>query len=67
MEDIEFIIDFDKYCKTCKHKDLDEKFDPCHLCLSEPTNRNSHKPVYYKEDESKKETEENKTTENKVS
>lgn len=36
---------FDQYCKTCKHKDILEEKDPCHRCLSEPTNLYSHKPV----------------------
>ena len=26
-------VDFKKYCKTCKHKELGEKFDPCNECL----------------------------------
>lgn len=24
-------VDFKKYCKTCKHKELGEKFDPCNV------------------------------------
>ena len=40
---------FDQYCKTCKHKDVAEEKDPCHGCLSEPTNLNSHKPVNWEE------------------
>ncbi len=27
-------VDFKKYCKTCKHKELGEKFDPCNECLA---------------------------------
>ena len=42
---------FDQYCKTCEHKDLPESEDPCFDCLEEPTNLESHKPVYYKEKE----------------
>ena len=53
MEDIEMIVDFEKYCKTCKYKDLDEKFDPCNECLDHGVNTNSTKPVYYKEKEEK--------------
>ncbi len=41
---------FDQYCNTCKHKDLDEKFDPCNECLDEPVNLESHKPVKWEED-----------------
>ena len=40
---------FDKYCKTCKHKDVPEKDDPCAECLENPINLYSHKPVNYKE------------------
>jgi hypothetical protein len=38
---------FDQYCKTCAHKDVKEKDDPCFDCLQEPSNLNSHKPVKY--------------------
>lgn len=44
-------LDFKTYCKTCEHKDLEEKFDPCNDCLAEPMNANSDKPVYWKEAE----------------
>lgn len=42
-------VDFKKYCKTCKHKELGEKFDPCNECLDYGYNLNSHKPVMWKE------------------
>lgn len=51
MEEKDFFVDFKKYCETCKHKDLDEKFDPCNDCLENSINTNSEKPVYYKEKE----------------
>lgn len=51
MEIIDVIVEFDKFCKTCKHKELDEKFDPCHECLSNPINTGSIKPMMYEEDE----------------
>lgn len=38
---------FDQYCKTCKHRDLKEEDKPCCVCLEEPMNYNSHKPVKY--------------------
>lgn len=38
-----------EYCKSCQHEDKEEWEDPCFDCLDEPTNLNSHKPVYYKE------------------
>ena len=51
MENIYKEVDFKTYCKTCEHKDLEEKFDPCNDCLAEPMNANSDKPVYWKEAE----------------
>ena len=36
MENIYKEVDFKTYCKTCEHKDLEEKFDPCNDCLAEP-------------------------------
>lgn len=51
MEIIDVIVEFDKFCKTCKHKELDEKFDPCHECLSNPVVAGSIKPIRYEEDE----------------
>lgn len=51
MEIIDVIVEFDKFCKTCKHKELDEKFDPCHECLCHPIQVGSIKPLNYKEDE----------------
>ena len=51
MENIYKEVDFKTYCKTCEHKDLEEKFDPCNDCLAEPMNANSDKPIYWKEAE----------------
>ena len=53
---IEKIVDFEKYCKTCKHAHLeaDENGnmpEPCNGCLTEPVNENSQKPVMYDPDE----------------
>jgi hypothetical protein len=60
MEIIDKIVDFEKYCKTCKYKDTKEFLDPCHDCLNNPTNVNSQKPVNYKEKEKKEVKKENK-------
>lgn len=43
------IVHFDEYCKTCKHEKVDESEDPCHDCLDQPANSNSHKPVRWEE------------------
>lgn len=29
-------VNFEKYCKTCQHKELEEKFDPCNRCFTLP-------------------------------
>lgn len=49
MEYINKIVDFDKYCKMCKHKDLEESEYPCHDCLNNPTNEHSRKPIKFEE------------------
>lgn len=45
---------FDQYCKTCMHLGVPEELDPCAECLEEPFNQDSHKPVRYEKDTSKK-------------
>ena len=43
-------VRFDKFCPTCKFKDVPEN-DPegeCWDCLEEPVNTDSEKPVKYK-------------------
>lgn len=45
------LVEFEKYCPTCKHKDIKEEEQPCHDCLTEPANQYSHKPVNYEEKE----------------
>lgn len=47
MENDYLLVDFSKYCKTCKHKDTLETEDPCNECLENPKNLYSHKPVKY--------------------
>lgn len=53
MEIIEKFVEFDKYCETCEHKDVEEKCDPCHECLENPVNVGSEKPINYKKKEEK--------------
>lgn len=45
-------VRFDEYCKKCKHRNLPESEDPCDLCLENPSNEWSHKPVYFEKAES---------------
>ena len=49
MEDVYKEVYFDKYCKTCEHKEVNEQDDPCYECLHNPANVYSHKPVNWKE------------------
>ena len=51
MENEYKIVDFKKYCETCKHKDVKEVKDPCNECLDTPENLHSHKPINYEEKE----------------
>lgn len=46
------IVDYDKYCQSCKHYDEDESDPkcPCFRCLDEPANIDSHKPLYFEEE-----------------
>lgn len=50
MELVEKEVLFEPYCCKCKHKDNKESEDPCHDCLNQPYNENSHRPYYYEED-----------------
>lgn len=49
MEYIDKIVDFHKYCKLCEYEKNSEEKDPCHTCLSNPTNIHSAKPINFKE------------------
>lgn len=45
-------VRFDKYCSTCKHKDVPES-DPegaCWDCLEQFTNIDSEKPINYEKE-----------------
>lgn len=48
MENKQKEVFFWEYCKTCEHCDTPEDQDPCNECLNEPSNENSHKPVYWR-------------------
>lgn len=53
MEEIYKEVYFDKYCETCKHKELKEDEEPCAECLTYPSNAYSHKPINYEENKKK--------------
>lgn len=47
---MERIVDFEKYCKTCRYYETEETEDPCNECLTEPVREDSRKPAKYIED-----------------
>lgn len=47
MDIIKREADFEKYCQTCKYKDLNEVKDPCNDCLDQTYNYDTDKPVKY--------------------
>lgn len=42
-------VHFWKYCSSCKHETLEENEYPCFICLNEPLNLYSSKPVKWEE------------------
>lgn len=53
MEYINKIVDFE-YCRKCEYGDKLPSEDPCHDCLTSPTNIHSTKPINFKQKENKK-------------
>ena len=53
-------VDFDKWCETCKWKNMDGWEEPCIECLDYATNTDSTKPVMW--EERKKNSQEKKCT-----
>ena len=47
MEITEQEVNYEKYCKLCKHGDKNEFQDPCADCLDMPFNRGSEKPLMF--------------------
>ena len=43
------LVDFEKYCKFCKFKDVDDTKgeNPCNDCLNNPANEDSTRPVNF--------------------
>ncbi len=48
MEDNIHIVEFEKYCKSCKYMDTKSTEDPCDECLGSPALQYSRKPINYK-------------------
>lgn len=47
------IVEFDKYCETCKNKEKAETEPPCKWCLVDTVNWDTHKPTRYEEQKGK--------------
>lgn len=41
------IVEFEKYCKDCKHLTKNESEDPCYECLQTPSRLYSRKPINF--------------------
>ena len=48
------IVEFEEWCNKCKFGKQGEEEHPCYLCLDEPVNDDSKKPVYFVAGETKK-------------
>lgn len=42
-------VRFDRFCKTCRYKDLPESESPCYECLEEPMRYYSDTPIKWME------------------
>lgn len=47
MKNHELFVEFDQYCKTCRHEKLAETDSPCDECLKHPVNTDSNVPFCY--------------------
>lgn len=45
------IVEFEKYCPECIHKDRSASSEPCNTCLGIPAREDSHKPEKFQEKE----------------
>lgn len=52
MEIVDKIVNF-AHCVNCKHYKTPDAEEPCHECLNNFTNANSHVPVNFEEREEK--------------
>ena len=43
------MVEYHKYCETCKHKGLKENEEPCAECLDNPLNMYTDKPIKFEE------------------
>lgn len=46
------LVEFEKYCKICKHEKVKDHDEPCNECLDNPVNYSgSRKPMNWEEKE----------------
>lgn len=50
VEHLKF-VNYHEYCYLCKHKEKPEEAEPCYICLAEPVNLESRKPVKFERKE----------------
>lgn len=50
-EDNLVMVNFEKYCRTCKYEKLDEFVNPCNECLEIPVNEATDKPYMWEKKE----------------
>lgn len=43
------IVEFENWCKLCKHYTKSGNDEPCETCLTNPVNENSHKPTEWEQ------------------
>ena len=63
MDDEYKIVDFGKYCKSCKHANKSEIEDPCFECMDEFINLHSDRPVKWEESDEHKNSNNKEATE----
>ena len=49
MENVEMIVEFEKWCPKCKYEKRSEMVMPCFACLDEPVNMNTTRPILFEE------------------
>ncbi len=48
------LVEFENWCPACVHVKVKQEDDPCHSCLTNTTNQDSHRPVKFVQDPKKK-------------
>lgn len=51
MENNLHLVEFDKWCESCKHKNRKDTEEPCDSCIEVPARPDSRKPERWEADE----------------